>query len=141
MDLADRTNHASPSIQGPRVRKWELPPEIERLRDASASGELADAKAVFSQLVPTPIPEEFDMGPYVVALSAAVRNNHVHIASYLLSQGVPLNVELFVNATERKSYEMLQTFLDHGWNINEPIGRATPAPLRQVTLRLTGKPV
>lgn len=87
MDLGDPTNHGPPSIQGPRVRKWKLPPEIERLRDASASGGLADVKTVFSQLVPTPTPEAFDMGQFVVALSAAVKNNHATLLHIFYLKG------------------------------------------------------
>ena len=32
-------------------------------------------------------------------------------------------------AIEQKSYSFLQLYLDHGYNINEPLDWATPPPL------------
>lgn len=63
------------------------------------------------------------------ALSAAVTNNQVATVAYLLDQGVPMNQELFLYATESKSYQILQVFLEHRWDINTPVDSLRPPAL------------
>lgn len=129
MDLSQKDTDSSSSAPALILRPGDLPPEVERLKEASASGNLADAKDIFSQWLAMPTSQRIEIGSFVAALTAAVENSHVHVASYLLSQGVPGLASLFVTAIEARSYEMLQTFLDHGWDINEPIKMGCPPPL------------
>jgi hypothetical protein len=90
---------------------------------------LVDAEAILQQLLAKLNYERLHIDRFVVDLFEAEKTNHVHVASYLLSQGIPPNVDLFVHATEANSYEMLQVFLDHGFDINEPTGNTDPPPL------------
>lgn len=119
----------APPVPHPGFKTPEPPPEIGQLIIASATGDLAAAQAIFSQWRAKPITDRIEKRRFVVALAAAVNNQHVPVISYLLAQGVPLNIGMFVCATKLKSIAMLQLFLDHGWDINEPIDRITPPPL------------
>lgn len=121
-----------PLVPHPRTNTWEDSPDIEQIRVASACGDLAAVQIILSRSLAKQTSEQIDKRRFVVALAAAVTNNHVLIAAHLLYNGVPLNIGLFICATKMKSYPMLQLFLDCGWNINEPIDRASPPPLMYV---------
>jgi hypothetical protein len=87
------------SVEYPTFIPDVLPPELERLREASASGNLVDVESILPQLLAKPTYERFHIDRFVVALFEAAKNNHVHVASYLLSQGIPTKVDLFVHAS------------------------------------------
>jgi len=116
--------------------RYVEPPVIGQLTEASASGNFSKVQAILSQFLAQPAPKGFQLEDLVVALAEAVYNNHVKIASYLVSRGIPMNIELFRHATQTKSYGILQLFLDHGGNINEPLSHTMPSPLMQVMLSL-----
>lgn len=59
----------------------------------------------------------------------AMAHDHVSVASYLLKVGVPMNHGHVELAIEQKFYSFLQLYLDHDYNINEPLEWATPPPL------------
>lgn len=124
-----------PLVPHPRANNArEDPPDIEQLRVASACGDLAAVQMILSRSLARRPSEQIERRRFVVALAAAVTNNHVLITAHLLYHGVPLNIGLFVCATKMKSYPMLQLFLDYGWDINEPIDRASPPPLMYAPL-------
>lgn len=122
-----------PLVPHSRTNAQEDPPDIEQLRVASACGDLPAVQIILSRSLARRPSEQIEKRRLVVALAAAVTNNHGLIAAHLLYHGVPLNIGLFVCATKLKSYPMLQLFLDCGWDINEPIDRTTPPPLMHVT--------
>lgn len=70
-------------IDDPKFLPRGLHPEIERLREASAVGNLAEVEAILSKLLAKPAHEKFEVDRFVVALSDAVENNHVSVASYI----------------------------------------------------------
>ncbi|EEA23832.1 hypothetical protein TMatcc_006904 [Talaromyces marneffei ATCC 18224] len=53
-----------------------------------------------------------------VHLSLAIEAKDASRVSQLLDDGAPMNFELFAQATQNKCMEILQLFLDHGWDIN-----------------------
>ena len=109
------------------------PPEIEELRVAAASGELAAVQRIFSsQWLDKAEADRIDKNLFASSLVEAIRQDGVSIASYLLSNGVSMNISHFKMAAEMKKYSMLQLFLDMGWDINAPIERTTPPPLSWV---------
>jgi hypothetical protein len=111
--------------------------EIDRLRKAASSGDLTSVKAFFAQWRSIPASEKWEVACFRGALFDAVRNNHHGVTSYLLSMGVPPNMDVVVLATQSKSCTALQLLLDHGWNINEPVLRMDrPPPLMSIYLIL-----
>lgn len=133
MNLSPLVFGNPPLVPRPRTNAREDPPDIEQLKVASACGDLAAVQIILSRSLARRTSEQIEKRRFVVALAAAVTNNHVLIAAHLLYHGVPLNIGLFVCATKMKSYPMLQLFLDCGWDINEPIDRVSPPPLMYVT--------
>lgn len=118
------------------------PPEIKELRAAAASGELAAVQRTFtSQWLDKAEAERIDKDLFAGSLVEAIQQDDVSIASYLLSNGVSMNISHFKMAAEMKKYSMLQLFLDMGWDINAPIKRTKPPPLSWVYSNLGYSPM
>lgn len=110
--------------------RYEAPPEVEKLRMAAASQDFASVQRVFtSQWLEKPGNERVDKDLFASSLVEAIQQDDVAIASYLLSNGVSMNISHFTMAVELKKYLILQLFLDTGWDINGPIERTKPPPL------------
>ncbi|KAJ9293833.1 hypothetical protein DTO271G3_7460 [Paecilomyces variotii] len=103
--------------------------EIDQLTAASATGNVGALKTFFSQWQSKLLSDQFPLETLCPLLFTAVRNNQVATVAYFLDQGVPMNQELFLYATESKSYQMLQVFLEHGWDINTPVDSLRPPAL------------
>lgn len=65
----------------------------------------------------------------VPILSEAIEQSLVEVVEALLDCHVPMNSVLFLKATRNTSYQILQAFLNHGWDINTPIDSYTPPAL------------
>ena len=63
-------------------------------------------------------------------LIEVVENEDIDILDYLLHQGVPFELLQIEIAIQKKSIPMLDIFLRHGWDINEPESWTTPPWLR-----------
>ncbi|KAJ9253248.1 hypothetical protein DTO207G8_4255 [Paecilomyces variotii] len=103
--------------------------ELEPLETASAVGDIGTLRTFFLKRQ-----NDFFSNPELLrslspALSVAVTNDKTACVTYLLDRGVPMNQELFLYATKRKSYPILQAFLEHGWDINTPTSRLIPPAL------------
>ena len=108
----------------------KAPPEIEELRLAAASRDLAAVQKVFtSQWFEKPEAERIDIDDFWGSLVEAIHQDDVPIASHLLSNGVSMNISHFTMAAELKKYAILQLFLDLGWDINQAVDRCQPPPL------------
>ena len=104
--------------------------EIEKVETASASGDLTTVRTIFeSPPFDRTLAERVELDYLAGSFSAALENNQLSVATYLLSKGVPINIYHFTLAIELKSYSFLQLFLDYGWDINTPIDSANPPPL------------
>ncbi|KAI9768464.1 MAG: hypothetical protein M1840_004873 [Geoglossum simile] len=104
--------------------------EIQNLRAASAAGDLQTVQVILEQWLSIPSRQKRRIDYFSVALYDAVRNRHHEVISYLLSAGVPLNMDTVTLATKSRAYGILQLFLDHDWDINEPLrNMALPPPL------------
>ncbi|KAJ9386285.1 hypothetical protein DTO063F5_3799 [Paecilomyces variotii] len=114
------------------VQRYQIPPEVEQLNAASKAGSLDVVKDLVRQWQAKSPGDPVQM--LITALSAAVVNNRPPVVRYLLGQGVPVNEHLFRYATESKFYDILQAFLDHGWNINTPFDSLNPPALAYAVL-------
>ncbi|KAL9103918.1 MAG: hypothetical protein Q9163_001066 [Psora crenata] len=109
---------------------YEPPVEVSKVNAAITTGDLATVKAVFeSDWLEKSQDDRIDINRFASSLAATIMHDHVSVAAYLLSHGVRMNISHFKLAVERKSYSILQLFLDSGWDINEPINWFTPPPL------------
>ncbi|KAJ5819839.1 hypothetical protein N7474_005430 [Penicillium riverlandense] len=103
--------------------------EITHLQVATLSGNIEAINAVLSRWRESSIDNEtFEVttGP---VLYEAIVNNSFEVVSCLLDNQVPMNSQLFMKATEDTSYQILQEFLNHGWDINTPISSNDPPAL------------
>jgi hypothetical protein len=86
------------------------------LQEASSSGDLDRlGDAIKDLLAP--------------ALVAAVNNGQAPAVAFLLDRGAGLKQGVFLRAAESKSYRILELFLEHGFDINTPMGFFQPPPL------------
>ncbi|KAI4132492.1 MAG: hypothetical protein LQ341_006271 [Variospora aurantia] len=72
--------------------------------------------------MPTPVPRRPPKRPNVhlqPAVLVAVNHNHLSTVALLLDEGFRIAPEAVQIALVKRSTAMLQTFIDHGWNINK----------------------
>ena len=99
---------------------------VDQLATASGDGNLQEVQKLLhawqlaDQPEPPPGPPGDEKGPFWHALVFAIKHGHLHVAKYLLDQGFQCSWSGIDAAIETGSTEMLQAFLDHGWDINDP---------------------
>ncbi len=100
---------------------------------ASASGDLIQVKALLEQWhaagkrVP---PDGFccdPEDPFPMSMIAAIKNQRLDVIACLLDEGFPICAAGSAAASKVGSVDVYQTFLDHGWDINERPGRGCAA--------------
>ncbi len=67
--------------------------------------------------------------PFYVTLYEAIEQQKTVIVSYLLDCGVAIDEDAISSAIQAGSIDNFQAFLDHGWNINTPVGVSKPPAL------------
>ena len=126
-----------PWVFNPDDWVYKPPAEIKTLEVASASGDLAAVQAIFElQWLEKPLAEQVKIDCFASSFVTVIQNNHISVASYLLLKEVSINISHIILAIKQKSYPFLQLFMSHGWDINEPIGSASPSPLMWDSLYL-----
>ena len=86
-----------------------------QLAQAASVGDLSEVQGIVRNW-PSNDPMEKSLQP---ALSNAVRQGHVSVASYLMDQGATFHADMGNAAVSCEHAEdMFQVALDHGWNIN-----------------------
>lgn len=65
-------------------------------------------------------------------LAQAIEIGHIPIVTYLLSRGVPFDLDQIQMAIWTRSQPILGLLIDHGWDINQPIDDEHPPFLRYV---------
>ena len=111
------------------VPRTDLNSLVTDMEAACSSGNLIQVQALLEEWYAAgkPIPEHMDVsGPYnPFSMVAAIENKHLDIIAYLMDEGFPVEAVEASAAARVGSVEIYQTFLDHGWNINEvPYGGA-----------------
>lgn len=96
----------------------------QRLCQASIVGDLDGVQALLTDWLrcasnhrSPPDPE-----PLQTALEAAAKHNQVSIVAYLVKQGLSCDRSTVKAALEGGATDVLQAFLDHGWDINGSLG-------------------
>ena len=92
---------------------------VEQLSEASGRGDLERTKAVLEQWKARGHGSLGDLQP---ALYSAASNKQALAVSYLLEQGLNVNMEAFNSAVRSKATDVLQVYLDYGWDINQSRG-------------------
>lgn len=92
---------------------------------ASASGDLTQVKALLKQWhaagEPVP-PDEYCCNPedpFSRSMFAAIENQCLDVIACFLDEGFAISATGSATASKVGSVDVYQTFLDHGWDINE----------------------
>ena len=129
-------SESPPSLSNGVHRDYDPSMDIEQVTNASAAGQLNEVHRLLSKYISMQLPDvetgQIDLRLFSPALSAAVTNHHKTIVSYLLFMRLPLTCLPTTEAIRTKSSSIFQTFLDYGWDINEPMSRITPPALAYV---------
>lgn len=111
-------------------------PLILALLEACEAHDLSAVKALvdsWRQNQSPPGPPEYPIGALEPAFYHAIRRDDASIASYFLNAGISFCRLAVLEALESEcTIPMFQTFLDHGWDINAPMGEKPPGPLAYV---------
>lgn len=92
---------------------------------ASASGDLIQVKALLEQWHATGKrvpPDGFccdPEDPFPMSMIAAIKNQRLDVIACFLDEGFPICAAGSATASKVGSVDVYQTFLDHGWDINE----------------------
>lgn len=113
----------------------EVARELESALDNNDAAAIIQALEVWAS---QPDPEKpvsgHDPGlwPYRLVLSGAIEQQNIQLVSYVLSHGIRIEVYAIHRALDLESIPIFQTFLDNGWDINEPLGETSPPALAYV---------
>lgn len=106
---------------------------IQKLKNASAAGQLSRVQCLLKKWRSLPNRKTTRdpsraMVPLQSVLYAAVRKNRSSVVCFLLDEGFVLDFQSVAIAVKGRFVEILQVFLDYGWDINEIQGpRMAPA--------------
>lgn len=100
------------------AKMLQPPPEIAQIEVASAAGDLATVKGILESWADKPAEQQHCKGGFGRALRPALEAGHVAVASCLLEHGIKVRSGDFRSAMQHKSYQFLELYLHHGYNIN-----------------------
>lgn len=106
---------------------------VDNMNAASASGDLAQVKSLLEQwhAAGKRVPPDGLCGdpenPFPMSMTAAIKNRHLDVLACLLDEGFIIGTTASAAASKVDSVDTYQTFLDHGWDINERPGRGCVA--------------
>lgn len=102
--------------------------EMAQIRADFQSNNMEGVRATLSKLRDS-LDDEIFRAKTTPLLYEAVKKSSFDLINYLLENRIPMNSQLVVIATTNTSYQTLEAFLTHGWDINAPISWNTPALL------------
>ncbi|KAF1948315.1 ankyrin [Byssothecium circinans] len=114
-----------PEIPPPPPRDGALfyrPPEVELCDDAARNGDLKRVKELVQQLPHSPRPS---------SITTAIERHDLDMVQFLLDENVTTRDALlpFEDAVRCGAFEVLELFLQRGWDINKPLHRNEPPVL------------
>ncbi|KAK5128185.1 hypothetical protein LTR08_004076 [Meristemomyces frigidus] len=99
---------------------------IHTVEEASVNGNLSIVEQTLAKQPDLPADK------LTYALQLAVHHQRQQIVEYLVSRGAPVGTSSARYATANKDKAALEVFLEHGWDINRPLGSHDPPPLTLV---------
>jgi hypothetical protein len=110
-----------------------IPVEVGLLKLATAAGSLQDVHQILSQYIlaqsPDPTTGQIKLTLFHSSIVEAITKNYSTILSYLFYMRVGEPYSSIYLALQGRSSAIFEVFLNHGWNINEPIQRTQPPAL------------
>lgn len=122
-----------PPTDGP---PYYRPPEVELCDIAAGNGDLKRVEELVQQLLHSPRPSSETMKPEPRWLSSsmatAIERHDLKMVQFLLDENVssPDSLFPFGLAVRCRAFEILELFLQRGWDINKPQCPVEPPVLR-----------
>ena len=112
-------------------QNYQPPPEQEKLEDATTRGDIAAVKSVIQKWRAESENGQKSPGFFGTSMTPAIKGGHLTIAAYLVENvttalQLPLN---FQSAMDTESYEFMELFLHHGFDINKSWSEHYSTPL------------
>jgi len=95
---------------------------LRQLSEASSTGDLEKAKIIFQQWQDIDHGSQNPLELLQPALYLAASGKQALTASYLLDQGLYIDKVAVNAAVSAKATDVLEVYLDHGWDINKSLG-------------------
>ncbi|KAJ5249113.1 hypothetical protein N7468_000564 [Penicillium chermesinum] len=106
------------------------------LREVASVDNIEEFISIFTQVQPSLIDNKTFEAETIPILHEAIRNDSFRVIDYLLDQKVPMRPFLFQEATKNTSYRVLESFLNHGFDINTPIDTNNPPAIAGIATPL-----
>lgn len=112
------------------------PPEVELCDDAARNNDLRRVKELVHQLLHSPRPSSETLKPQprwlYDSITTAIERHDLAMVQFLLDEEVTTRNALlpFEDAVRCRAFEVLELFLQRGWDINKPLHRNEPPVLR-----------
>lgn len=121
---------SNPIILGLADEDEKTPSEVELFKEAIDCGDIAMAEEILRSYWPTGLPDHSRSNREIrhAVLQAVEHDRHLLIAR-LLSHGIPFEMRYALAAVQRKFYLTMEVLLEHGWDINTPLGPMAPAAI------------
>ncbi|KAL8952170.1 MAG: hypothetical protein Q9222_001908 [Ikaeria aurantiellina] len=108
---------------------------LEDLTEAAERGDLSTIQRLLEAWPSEPNPPELSSGdyapelwPFKAVLFRAMEKGNTDIAAYILQRGLRIELYVIMLALKLESIDMFQLLLDHGWDINSPVGDGQSPP-------------
>lgn len=102
---------------------------LERTSGLCINGSIGKFQEVLDSQLSGPEPHEFDIHDFYTVMIQAIRRDDTQFINELLRRGLPMDQLYALEAVKAKAKRALQIFLDHGWNINQPMSELKPPVL------------
>ena len=105
------------------------PKEVAPLVEATISGDLHRVREILKSYLTSRSLENYNLNKLWPVLFTALEHDRPVVVSHLLGLGLRLTYSYVDRAIKTKSTAIFDVFLQHGWNINEPLTRMRPPAL------------
>lgn len=116
----------------PPIEPSEYPPipartpsaTIDKLHDLCVHGDIQGFREILDLSISSP--DCFDICDYHAIMMEAIKQNNTQFIRELLGCGLPMDPVYALEAIKIKRKEILESFLEYGWDINQPISELKP---------------
>ncbi len=77
---------------------------------------------------------EPSLWPFKLVLSGAIEKDNIQLVSFVLDSGLKVELYAVMRALDIESIGIFEAFINHGWDINEPLGETQPPSLSYACL-------
>lgn len=119
--------HPPPRPTSPAARIYVAPTETELLPVLSAAGKLRDVHQILVQYLlahePDPVTGKLDLTMFTRSICQAIASKQPAVVSYLFFMRVGKPSDYIFHACQARSTSIFEIFLQHGWDINQPVAQ------------------